>query len=788
MDPVFNSTDTHTNPHQPIPDFNSLGFGSHPHTLGSSTSWIEQQQSHSQHQPNMPISSASATENANGSIPSLLPSSSSSLTADPILRNALPSAINFGNGNVPDAINGTNGVMMNKDSSSIAAADSASATPPKTHVYPLPTNLPNNVDLQALLTKLSPSITQQTVSPQSPQVTSSTIPAATTTVTAPAHVSSPSQARVPSLPKPPAQAQVPNQPPIQNHQTTHPLPQPPATSAVNGTSGHSGHPAGYPASLPPPPNFNQHRQQVPDSPTGTEENEEDNRPFTAEEEEAYDRFLSDERDYVTQGQWDRFPAGSRLFIGNLPTEKVTKRDLFRTFHKHGRLAQVSIKQAYGFVQFLDTASCASALRFEQGASVRGRKMHLEVSKPQRNTRPPPSDSNPSRGANRRSRSPDYGRSMSPRGRGGSTFRGGRNSGDFTDRGFTRGARDTRDHEYPSRRSSPPPRYRARDDYRPHHRDRSRSPPPGRYRQRTRSPPVVEELPRRDPKEVPEVQALVMDEVDRNFIWWIEKSFRDRGLSFDSVFLNPRIPLEPLVKQQILEGVQAIVFLSRQMQASSKISIQVFDRRGDGEATYDQYDDLDPSIAAEIVYRAKLAHAPQPPMQVPTYGGYGIPQQQQQQQQPQQPQQQQSMLQQTAIPNLANVLGALDPATLKTLLANLQQQQQPQQPQIQPQIHQQHQHHHQQQHMLQAQPQLGQDLAALLSLPMQQPQQNHSLNSNTNPYGVQTNPGYGANAGLAALLGQVQQGNVQVPQQGQTPAQMQAIMDELVRWQPNKSQN
>lgn len=61
-------------------------------------------------------------------------------------------------------------------------------------------------------------------------------------------------------------------------------------------------------------------------------------------------------------------------IGNLPTEKVTKRDLFRTFHKHGRLAQVSIKQAYGFVQFLDTSSCASALRHEQGASVRGRKM------------------------------------------------------------------------------------------------------------------------------------------------------------------------------------------------------------------------------------------------------------------------------------------------------------------------------------------------------------------------------------------------------------------------------
>lgn len=101
--------------------------------------------------------------------------------------------------------------------------------------------------------------------------------------------------------------------------------------------------------------------------------------------------------------------------------------------------------------------------------------------------------------------------MSPRGRGSSSFRGGR--GDLTDRSFNRG-RDTRerDHEYPARRS-PPPRYRARDDYRPHHRERSRS-PPGRYRPRTRSPPPVEELPRRDPREVPEVQAIVTDELDR----------------------------------------------------------------------------------------------------------------------------------------------------------------------------------------------------------------------------------------------------------------------------------
>ena len=60
--------------------------------------------------------------------------------------------------------------------------------------------------------------------------------------------------------------------------------------------------------------------------------------------------------------------------GNLPTEKVTKRDIFHRFYQHGTLAQISIKQAYGFVQFMDAESCRKAIDKEQGQMVRGRKM------------------------------------------------------------------------------------------------------------------------------------------------------------------------------------------------------------------------------------------------------------------------------------------------------------------------------------------------------------------------------------------------------------------------------
>jgi RNA recognition motif-containing protein len=61
-------------------------------------------------------------------------------------------------------------------------------------------------------------------------------------------------------------------------------------------------------------------------------------------------------------------------VGNLPTEKATKRDVFRKFSRYGRLAQISMKQAYGFVQFADSESCAQAKEVEQDSSIKGRQI------------------------------------------------------------------------------------------------------------------------------------------------------------------------------------------------------------------------------------------------------------------------------------------------------------------------------------------------------------------------------------------------------------------------------
>lgn len=100
----------------------------------------------------------------------------------------------------------------------------------------------------------------------------------------------------------------------------------------------------------------------------------DDQPWTADTQRKYDKFIEDERKYVSEGRWEQFPYGSRLFVGNLSSEKVTKRDIFHAFHVYGDLAQISIKQAYGFVQFLRPQDCSVALAREEGRQIRGKKI------------------------------------------------------------------------------------------------------------------------------------------------------------------------------------------------------------------------------------------------------------------------------------------------------------------------------------------------------------------------------------------------------------------------------
>ncbi|KAH8423937.1 putative RNA-binding protein (Nab3) [Aspergillus melleus] len=415
-------------------------------------------------------------------------------------------------------------------------------------------------------------------------------------------------------------------------------------------------------------------------------------PWGPEVQKKYDEFLHNERIYVTEGLWDRFPSGSRLFVGNLPTERVTKRDLFHIFHKYGKLAQISIKQAYGFIQFLDSSACKKGLDAEQGAVIRGRKVHLEISKPQRNTRPGPPVAESSRAPPpRRSRSPEFSRSGPP-----PASRNPRPAGDRYDRPYEPGRlpfsdfRDEpthrrRDDYRPPRSPSPPPRgFRGRDGYRSRDRTperfdrrerrRSRSPFSRDRRYRSLSPRARSydgdadlPVPRRNPRDVPEVQVLVLEEVDRNFIFQVENAFRNRGLRVDILVLGPRIPLNAAVQRQISEGVLAVVRLSRPNQFSRKIPLQVFDRSGGAEnVRFNEYPDVEPSIAAEIVFHAQSVQRGAPPTPFPPNIPFAMPPM------PPAPIPQAPMPALSNPPNIANMITSLDGPTLQSLLGALQQ--------------------------------------------------------------------------------------------------------------------
>ncbi|KAI7089439.1 hypothetical protein KC356_g2451 [Hortaea werneckii] len=336
----------------------------------------------------------------------------------------------------------------------------------------------------------------------------------------------------------------------------------------------------------------------------------EDRPWNAEVQKKYDAFIEAERGYVSEGRWEQFPTGSRLFVGNLSSEKVTKRDIFHVFHPYGELAQISIKQAYGFVQFLRAEDCARALDGEQGVKIREKRVHLEVSKPQKNK--VPSGQQQQRHP-RRSRSPDIGRGKPPPSVDRYTSeRGGRSHGGYSRQGSG------------GFRSPSPPRYGGRGYSDRGYRDRS--PDYGRGgRYRSPSPRRNEDddlpLPRRQPRDVPDVQIIVLDALNRDFISLVERAFSSRGISVDVLLLSPRLDEQAVIRRQIVEGVTAVSRTTRTNQDTGKIGLRIFDRRGgQNNVKFEDYDHLDPQICVELVLRAKNSYALAPPS-TPSYSSY-----------------------------------------------------------------------------------------------------------------------------------------------------------------------
>ncbi|KAF4976887.1 hypothetical protein FZEAL_6509 [Fusarium zealandicum] len=416
----------------------------------------------------------------------------------------------------------------------------------------------------------------------------------------------------------------------------------------------------------------------------------------AEYQRQWDQFLADERLYMSEAKWDRFPDGSRIFIGtrsasgaskngahifstgNLSSDKVSKRDVFDLFHRFGRLAQISLKSAYGFVQYHTVDEGQRAMDNLQGIEIKGRRIHLEVSRVQDKSRKD------------KARSPERNRGRD----------GGRDGGRRNDRHGHQNRDDYRPGHGQSPRRNDYPRDESYGRDRGFHdggrgRGRSRSPAYVRndkdnYRRRSPSPygrPQHEaelDLPRRYGADVPDIQIILQPDVNRDFVNWVEQAFKAKGLRSEVMFLHPRIPKDAVVQRQAAEGVHAVVDLDLRAQNLGKVPVQAFDRSaGSSSVRFDQYMDLDPSTAAEVILRAKASGAP--PSYAQNYGGnggYGNPYGGQPPHQPPhqppvagfpggQPQGHYSQQPQAGAADIASLMGQLDPVTLQQLLAQIQ---------------------------------------------------------------------------------------------------------------------
>ncbi|ABN66071.2 predicted protein [Scheffersomyces stipitis CBS 6054] len=106
-------------------------------------------------------------------------------------------------------------------------------------------------------------------------------------------------------------------------------------------------------------------------------------PMTPEEEAAYKDFIKTEADYLDSVTWEEFPDNSRLFIGNLPANTISKQDLFRIFSKYGEVIQIAIKAGYGFAQFKTAEACLECIKGESNVPLHNKMMRLDASKPQK---------------------------------------------------------------------------------------------------------------------------------------------------------------------------------------------------------------------------------------------------------------------------------------------------------------------------------------------------------------------------------------------------------------------
>uniref|UniRef100_A0A8C5DUT1 Nuclear receptor coactivator 5 n=1 Tax=Gouania willdenowi TaxID=441366 RepID=A0A8C5DUT1_GOUWI len=296
----------------------------------------------------------------------------------------------------------------------------------------------------------------------------------------------------------------------------------------------------------------------------------------------------------------------RIFVGNLPTSEMKKKDLEDMFRPYGKVVGVSMFRGFGFVQFEHPEEAEAAKEGHKGRIYKGYKIDVNMAVERRNPKAQTQTSSPRRAPNSsygdakdprpRSRSPIYGHDS----RDGRQPRNGRDG-----RGSSREGRPGRDHDYRYRGSESRDKDRAdpRDAlysraYRggaeePYRRKEEpfREPYPDPYAGR-REPEGMftrvgerrrndlyrqyyEELQRRcDTNRPVDCSVIVVNKAQKEYAETVGRKIRDLGMVVDLIFLNTEVSLTQALEDVGRARTPFAIIITQQHQMHRSCTVNI----------------------------------------------------------------------------------------------------------------------------------------------------------------------------------------------------------------------
>ncbi|KAK7916468.1 hypothetical protein WMY93_012229 [Mugilogobius chulae] len=280
----------------------------------------------------------------------------------------------------------------------------------------------------------------------------------------------------------------------------------------------------------------------------------------------------------------------RIFVGNLPTSEMSKKDLEEMFRPYGKILGVSLLRGFGFVQFDRIEEAEAAKAGHKGRIFKGYKIDVNMAVERRNQkaqaqqsppRRPPFSAYGDRGPRSRSRSPTYSREGRREGREPRDSRDARDSRDSY-RGSESRDRDEYDRHY---RGAPPDDYFRRKeeafrDFRdPRNGRRELEDEHVRPEERRRNElyrQYYEELQRRQDSERPvDCSVIVVNKAqNREYAETVGRKVRDLGMVVDLIFLNTEVSLTQALEDVGRSRTPFAIIITQQHQLHRSCTVNI----------------------------------------------------------------------------------------------------------------------------------------------------------------------------------------------------------------------